>query len=157
MPPPVILDPTGLDFDRPIARRAEIERVLPQRHEFQLLDAVVMIDQERMLFAGYRDILADDWWARGHIPGRPLYPGVLMIETAAQLSAYVHHAVRGTADFMGFAGVDEVKYRGTVQPPCRFVVVGRARDIRPRRLITEVQGFVNGTMVFEAVIVGMVV
>lgn len=155
MPPPAILDPLSLDFSRPFATREQIAEVNPHRDEFALLDAVVTFDREAGTFSGYHDVRPDEWWARGHIPGRPLFPGVLMIEVAAQLASFLGHLVNGRDFFMGLTGVDDVKYRGTVEPPCRFVVVGRALDARKRRTKCATQGFVDGTMVFEAVITGM--
>jgi len=155
MPPPLILDPAELDLSNPIARRPEIERAIPQRHEFAFLDAVVLIDRQRGLYAGYHDVRDDAFWVRGHIPGRPLFPGVLMIEVAAQLSSYLHHVLFEPSTFIGFVGVDRVKFRGAVEPPCRLVVVGRGKVLKPRRLTCETQGFVNGTMVFEGEITGM--
>lgn len=157
MPPPAILDPSQLDFARLVADRDEIARVNPHRHEFQLLDGIVVADLERGLFAGYHDVRADAWWVRGHIPGRPLFPGVLMLETAAQLASYGMIMAARLDRFVGFAGAEGVKFRATVQPPCRFVVLCRIREIRTRRGVFDTQGFVNGTMVFEAAIIGMLV
>ncbi|MBU0640182.1 MAG: beta-hydroxyacyl-ACP dehydratase [Planctomycetes bacterium] len=157
MPPLVILDPAALDLSKLIADRDEIMRVNPHRHEFALLDAVVYSDPKERVCAGYYDVREDAWWTRGHIPGRPLFPGVLMIEVAAQLVSYLTHVVLDDDRFIGFAGIDRVKYRGTVEPPCRFVVVGRGLEIRPRRTITAAQGFVGTRMVFEATITGMAV
>ena len=88
MPPPVILDPTQLDLSQVLADAAEIERTNPHRHEFRLLDAVVHWDAACCVAAGYLDIRTDAFWVRGHIPGRPLFPGVLMIEAAAQLASF---------------------------------------------------------------------
>lgn len=95
--------------------------------------------------------------SRHHVPGRPLFPGVLMIETAAQLCSYLTHTLHTGDPFVGLTGVDNVKYRGTVEPPCRFVVVGKLLKASSRRTRTAMQGFVDGAMVFEAVITGMVV
>jgi 3-hydroxyacyl-[acyl-carrier-protein] dehydratase len=155
MPPPAILEPATLDFSRLIADREEIMRVNPHRHEFALLDGIVYCDMEEGVFAGYHDVREDAWWVRGHIPGRPLFPGVLMIEVAAQLASYLTHRVLPEQGFMGFAGIDRVKFRDTIRPPARFVVVGRGKQVKHRRTICEMQGFVGSTMVFEAEITGM--
>ena len=155
MPPPVILDPSTLDCEHPIADRAAIRKVNPQRHEFALLDGILYCDKENGIFAGYYDIRADDWWTRGHIPGRPLFPGVLMIESAAQLASYLTHTMLDFEGFIGFAGVDHVKFRGTVSPPSRFVIVERGKSLKRRRTVCECQGFIDNTMVFEAEITGM--
>ncbi len=156
MPPPLILDPRTLDFGNIVADHDAIARANPQRHEFDLLDAVILADTQRGIYAGYHDIRADDWWVRAHIPGRPLLPGVLMIEIAAQLSSFLTHQVIPEDKFVGVAGVDGVKFRGAIVPPCRFLVIGRMIEVRPRRIRSAAQGFVDGTMVFEAEITGMV-
>ena len=155
MPPPAILDPSALDFEHLIADRDAIGRVNPHRFEFALLDGIVHRDQENRVFAGYYDVRENAWWTRGHIPGRPLLPGVLMIEAAAQLASYMARCMLNFESFMGFAGVDNVKFRGTVTPSCRLVIVGRGKSLKRRRIICECQGFVDHTMVFEAEITGM--
>jgi len=155
MPPPAILDPGALDAAKIIADRQAIEAYNHQRFEFQLLDAVLLFDETTRVFAGYHDVRADAWWARGHIPGRPLFPGVLMIEVAAQLSSYASNRALARTGFLGFVGVDGVKFRGAVEPPARFLVVGRATMLKPRRTVCVTQGFVGDAMVFEAEITGM--
>lgn len=155
MPPPPFLDVRKLDCTNLIADRDDILELNPHRHEFALLDGICYSDPDAGLFAGFHDIREDAWWVRGHIPGRPLFPGVLMIEVSAQLSSYITHAVLREDRFIGFAGVDDVKFRGAIAPPARFIVVGQAREIRPRRTISAVQGFVDDTMVFEGIITGM--
>lgn len=155
MPPPPILDLSQLDFSNLVADRAVIERINPHRHEFALLDGVVYFDSERVVCAGYHDVREDAFWTRGHIPGRPLLPGVLMIEASAQLASYVYHRVFEGQGFLGFTGVNSVKFRGVIEPPCRFVIVGQAKQLKPRRVISQMQGFVDGSMVYEGEITGM--
>jgi 3-hydroxyacyl-[acyl-carrier-protein] dehydratase len=57
--------------------------------------------------------------------------------------------------FMGFGGVDGVKFRGIVQPGHRLIIVGKLVDVRPRRCIAATQGYVDGTLVFEGTITGL--
>lgn len=155
MPPPVILSPSSLDFSSLVADREAIMKLNPQRFEFQLLDGVLLADREKNVFAGFHDVRADAFWVRGHIPGRPLFPGVLMIESAAQLCSFMFYAHFPGSGFLGFAGVDGVKFRGAVVPPRRLVIVGQVKSVRPRRMICNTQGYVDENMVFEAEITGM--
>jgi 3-hydroxyacyl-[acyl-carrier-protein] dehydratase len=155
MPPPLFLDPARLDFSNVLADRTAIERVNPHRHEFALLDAVIHIDSEQHVFAGYHDVRADAFWARGHIPGRPLFPGVLMIEAAGQLASYLYHYTFPGSPFLGFVGADQFKFRGIVEPPARLVLLGCGLQIKPRRVICGVQGLVGDKLVFEGQITGM--
>lgn len=156
MPPQPHLDISQLDCENIIVDKEGIYEILPHRYEFARLDAVVHLDEQAELIAGYHDLTDDEFWVKGHIPGRPIFPGVMMIETAAQLvSYYVMANARDREGFLGFGGVDGVKFRGSVVPGQRMVFIGKMVDIRPRRCIGSVQGFVEGQMVFEGKITGM--
>ncbi len=157
MPPPKIFDPDALDFGAVVADRAAIMNALPHREEFQLLHAIVLWDSDEKICAGYIDLSPTDWWVKGHIPGRPLFPGVLMIEVAAQLCSYAQRLESGSSTFAGFAAADEVRFRGIVEPPARFVVISKILKTRQRRFDSAAQGFVDGRLVFEAKIAGMAV
>ena len=132
-----------------------IDAVNPQRFEFKQLDGVYFVDHEAGEMAGYRDVRPDEFWVRGHVPGRPLFPGVLMIETAAQLVSY--YAMTGLPDkgFLGFGGADDVKFRGEVKPGDRIILVGVMTEMRRRRCKGAVQGYVDGRLIFEGTICGV--
>ncbi len=155
MPPSPILDPSRLDFSNLVAERVEIEQVNPHRHEFMLLDGIALFDPDERICAGFHDVREDAFWTRGHIPGRPLFPGVLMIEAAAQLASFAYHRIFENDVFLGFTGVDAVKFRGAISPPARLVMVAKAVQAKPRRLICDTQGFVDENLVFEGRITGM--
>ncbi|MEX0741972.1 MAG: 3-hydroxyacyl-ACP dehydratase FabZ family protein, partial [Phycisphaeraceae bacterium] len=125
------IDLEQVDFDNPIAGVKEIEAVNPQRGDMRHLDAVVSFDAEANIGVGYKDVRPDEFWVPGHIPDRPLLPGVLMIEAAAQFSAYLMKLKRPEAGFIGFVGCDNVKFRSQVTPPGRLVMVAREKQFRP--------------------------
>ena len=155
MPPPAILDVSTIDCNRVLYTREQIYERLPQRFEFSQLDAIVHLDPEATVIAGYRDIREDEWWCRGHLPQKAIFPGVLMLETAAQLAGFYREVELPSEEFLGFGGVDDAKFRIAVMPPARVILVGRALDNRKRRFICEIQAFVDGTMAFEGTITGM--
>ena len=155
MPASPLFDVADLDLSQVQISREQLYEVLPQRHEFMMLDGILHFDAEARRVVAFKDIRADDWWARAHLPGRPLFPGVLMIEAAAQMAAYCSHVLLATDRFLGFTGVDNVKFRGTVEPPCRLLLLGDAASVRPRRVICHAQGLVDDKMVFEGTITGM--
>ena len=76
-----------------------------KRGTFAVLDHLAYVDQEAGLSVGVKSIRDDDWWAPDHVPGRPMFPGALMIETAAQIAShdYSRYRLEGTSDrFVGF-------------------------------------------------------
>ena len=156
MPPEPLIDLSMVDTGNILADREAIGRINPHRFEFAQLDAVCLDDDETGMIVGYRDVRADEFWVRGHIPSRPLFPGVLMIETAAQLvSYYVVSRGKTGKGFLGFSGVEDVKFRGTVVPGDRIIMVGKVRAIRSRRCVGATQAFVDGQMKYQGTIVGM--
>ena len=156
MPAQMLVDVASLDVNKVLVDRDAIYDVNPHSFEVQLLDGILMLDRERQIIVGFSRIRQDAFWVRGHIPGRPLMPGVLMIESAAQLVSYYEMSVRKEeGSFLGFGGVDGVKFRGMVQPGDTRILVGKMVESRARRSIGETQGFVNGKMVYEGVITGM--
>jgi 3-hydroxyacyl-[acyl-carrier-protein] dehydratase len=155
MPPSALLDLSKLDLSRVVVSREEIYEKLPHRHEFMLLDGIVHLDLAAQVAVGFHDVREDAWWTKGHIPGRPLFPGVLMIETAAHLASYVSTIIMNHTKFLGFGGIDDTKFRDAVTPPARFYIVGKADSIKPRRTICSLQGFVQDRMVFETKVTGL--
>ncbi len=156
MPPQAHFDLASLDTTRVLADKEALRRVLPQRFEMEQLDAIVHLDPEATLIIGYKDVRHDEFWVRGHMPGYPLMPGVLMCEAAAQLvSYYVISQNIMAGDFLGFGGLENVRFRSPVHPGSRLILVGKALRINRRQCTFNVQGFVGSTMVFEGDIMGV--
>jgi 3-hydroxyacyl-[acyl-carrier-protein] dehydratase len=90
------------------------------------------------------------------MPGYPLLPGVLMCEAAAQLcSYYCFQAGLLQGDFIGFGGMENVRFRGVVRPGDRFVLVAKGEKLHRRKTVFNVQGFVGAAMVFHGDIIGV--
>jgi 3-hydroxyacyl-[acyl-carrier-protein] dehydratase len=156
MPPELIMDPIQVDTCSVVADREELRKSNPQRYEMEQLDAIVFVDREQHLCIGYKDVRADEFWVRGHMPDYPLLPGVLMCEAAAQLVSW--YTVTGgfkVGDFVAFGGMEEVRFRGPVRPGDRLVLIGRGKRVHRRQTIFHVQGFVGKQLVFHADIIGV--
>ena len=119
------------------------------------MTAILFVDDDARTIGAYKDVRPDEFWVRGHIPGRPLMPGVLMIEAAAQMSSFYYKYVQKDPRFLGFGGVDGVKFRGQVVPGDRLLLVGKVVEIRNRRAVFDTQGVVGDRLAFEARITGM--
>jgi 3-hydroxyacyl-[acyl-carrier-protein] dehydratase len=162
MPGQPLVDLESLDLSRPLYVREDMQRVLRQRGRFSLVDGVLHLDPARSdVVVGYIDVKPDAWWAPDHIPGRAIFPGVLMVEAAAQLGSFDffqrHPEVE--AAFVAFTGIDRTRFRATVEPPCRFLLVGKVNRFRlhaGKVLFTyQFQGLVEGKVVFETDVSGM--
>ena len=96
--------------------RAEIEAILPHREPFLLIDEVVELELGVSAVAR-KTVRADEWYLAGHFPGRPIMPGVLIVEAMAQTGAV---AVLSEEENRGrlalFAGIDDVRFKRLVQP-----------------------------------------
>jgi 3-hydroxyacyl-[acyl-carrier-protein] dehydratase len=152
-----IIDPSLLDLDNPIADIEEIRARNPQRYEMEQLSAILYEDLERNACAAVKFVTDKEFWVRGHMPGMPLMPGVMMLEAVAQLSSYFtqKHDLLG-AEMVGFGGVDEVRFRGVVTPGDKLILMVELKKVRRGRMIVAAfQGVVGENMVLEGVLRGI--
>ncbi|MCA9178670.1 MAG: beta-hydroxyacyl-ACP dehydratase [Planctomycetales bacterium] len=121
------------------------------------LTAVVWECPSGTACVGYKDIGRDEFWVRGHMPGMPLMPGVIMLEAAAQLCSFYaqkHNLMQSS--MLGFGGLENVKFRDPVIPGERLVLICKMLKVRPKRLIISAfQGFVGENMVVEGELKGI--
>jgi len=130
---------------------------LPQRHEFALLDRVIVLDREADLAVGYKDLSADDWWARGHFPGNPVFPGILMCEGGAHIATLLWKTfgLLPEDSLIGFGGLEKVRFRRQVVPPGRLFFLAKTGVCKSRMAKLPVQAVYDGDVVFEATIIGV--
>ena len=157
MPPQLLFDISTIDFNSMKFDQEAIRQVNPQRGAMEHLNGVVHMDLAANQIIGFKDVRDDEFWVPGHIPGRPLLPGVIMIEAAAQLASLYTRYACGWEGFIGFGGVKDVKFRAPVSPGCRMYILGIKTWERHRRMGCAAQGIVNGNVVFEAEVIGTVV
>ena len=155
MPPQYLFDLSAIDLSKVILDAAGVREYIPQRGDMQQLDGIIWADPSKGQVLGFKDVRADEFWVPGHIPGRPLLPGVLMIEAGAQLASFYTRKYVGWKGFIGFGGVDEVKFRAQVEPGKRMLILGQKLWDRHHRIGSKIQGLVDGQLAFEAMIVGV--
>lgn len=136
-----------------------IREINPQRHEMEQLTAVVHIDEDVPGLVGYKDVGDDEFWARGHMPDYPLMPGVVQCEAAAQLGGFYARkfdVVGG--DYLGFGGMNAVRFKKPVLPNCRLVLMAKLGRTRPGKLAQfEFQGYVEEELVFTGEMLGVAI
>ena len=157
MPPQRLHDINAYDYDNPLYSLDDIRKVNPQRHEMEQLTGIVHVDREQDLLVGFKDVGENEFWCTGHMPGYPLMPGVILCECAAQLAGFYARKfdILG-GDYLGFGGMNEVRFRSPVFPNSRLIIAARVTRIRPkRRAEFEFQGFVDDRMVFTGEMIGV--
>jgi len=153
----LIYDISKIDFSNIVADIDAIRRVNPQRYEMEQLTAVVYEDTEQQICIGYKDVSFEEFWIRGHMPKMPLMPGVVMLEAAAQISAYFaqKHDCLG-AQMLGFGGLEEVRFRDPVIPGDRLVLISKMlKARRGRMIICQFQGVVGERIVVDGILKGI--
>ena len=127
----------------------EIMEILPHRYPFLLVDRIIeFVDSERCV--GLKNVTINEPFFQGHFPGRPVMPGVLILEAMAQVAAVL---ARRSNDGVGenktvfLVGIDDVKFRQMVVPGDQLEI--RMVSIRKRRPVWVMGGevFVNGKLV----------
>ena len=154
MPPQYLFDISRIDLSGIAYDQEAVRAANPQRGHMEQLNGIVFADASKGQIVGFKDVGTDEFWVDGHIPGRPLFPGVLMIEAGAQLASFYTRKFVGWTGFIGFGGVTEVKFRAPVSPGCRMYILGLKLWERHKRIQCQVQGIVEGKLVFEAAITG---
>ena len=107
--------PSGASVKLPL-EAADIMRIIPHRYPFLLIDRVIELEPGKHVVA-IKSVTANEPQFTGHFPGRPIMPGVLMVEALAQAGAV---AVLSLPEYAGklalFAGIDECRFKRIVLP-----------------------------------------
>ena len=152
-----LIDLSLFDVDQPIADIEEIRQYNPQRHEMEQLTAILYEDLDNHCCAAVKELSSAEFWVRGHMPGMPLMPGVVMLEAVAQLSSYFtqKHDLLGS-EMVGFGGLDNVRFRGVVSPGDRLILlVKMVKTRRGRMIVADFQGVVVENVVLEGTLRGI--
>ena len=152
-----LFDISAIDLGQTVCDSRGLDEFLPQTGPMRQVDRIVWSNETYKRCVAVKDIRSDEFWCEHHIKGRPLYPGVLMIEATAQSASWLFRTRFPALGFLGFLRCDDAVFRGQVVPGDTFVMLIQEIEATPRRFISKVQAQVRGKLVFEAQITGMAI
>jgi 3-hydroxyacyl-[acyl-carrier-protein] dehydratase len=128
----------------------EIKKIIPHRYPFLLVDRVTEINGYESI-KGYKNITFNEPLFQGHFPKQAVFPGVLMLESMAQLGAIlILRRFSEEQRLAYFAGIEKARFKRPVVPGDRLdMVVTVARD-RGTFVVMEGKAFVDGVLVASA-------
>ncbi|HEY9631480.1 MAG TPA: 3-hydroxyacyl-ACP dehydratase FabZ [Coleofasciculaceae cyanobacterium] len=111
----------------------DIHRLLPHRYPFSLVDRIVQYVPGK-LAVGLKNVTFNEPHFQGHFPGRPIMPGVLIVEAMAQVGGIIVTQMPDLPEglFM-FAGIDKVRFRRPVVPGDQLVMTVELLSVKARR------------------------
>jgi len=128
----------------------QIKRILPHRDPFLFVDRIIAFEPDRRA-VGIKTCSKDDYYFKGHFPGRPIMPGVLILEAMAQIGGILFlNKKENLGKYAYFITMDHVRFRKAVVPGDQLVI--EVEMVRLRSHSGQVHGkaYVNGKVVVEA-------
>lgn len=150
-----LLDLGRLDLSHRFLDREGIARWNPHRDQMALLDAIVWKSRDNTQGVAVKHIRDDEFWVSGHFPARAMFPGVLMVESGAQLGSFLFNIRQETPTLAAFLRIDKAVFRRAVEPGDDLYLLCREVKFQKRRFVSDIQGVVDGQLCFEAQITGM--
>lgn len=148
-------------LDKTVMDILKIQEHIPHRHPFLLVDRIVELEKGRRI-VGIKNVTMNEPFFAGHFPGRPIMPGVLVIEGLAQVggvlwSVSIDPPPDGKPRFFYFAAIDKVKFRRPVYPGDQIRYEVEIVNLRSR--LTKMRGhaYVEGQLVTEGDFIAMLV
>jgi beta-hydroxyacyl-ACP dehydratase FabZ len=137
----------------------EIQKVLPHRYPFLLVDRIVEMELGKRV-VGLKNVTANEPFFVGHFPGHPIMPGVLIVEAMAQAGGFLlmrSFGVEGHEQVLYFTGIDAARFRRPVVPGDQLVL--EVECLQLRRPMARMKGVarVDGKLAAEAKLSAVVV
>jgi len=141
----------------------EIQKILPHRFPFLLIDRVVEMEEGKFIDA-YKNVSISENIFQGHFPGHPIYPGVMIVEGMAQAGGILAFKSMSEEDqenienkVVYFMSIDNCKFRAPVRPGDRLEYKLTVTKHRGNIWMLHGEAYVDGKMTTEADLKAMIV
>ena len=127
-----------------------IHKILPHRYPFLFIDKIVELEKDKRA-VGIKNVTINDYFFKGHFPGKPIMPGVLIIEAMAQVGGVLMLSKPANYGKLAyFMSMDKVKFRRTVLPGDQLWLEATVVKIKSRTGQIHTRAMVEGKVVAEA-------
>ncbi|MBU1062467.1 MAG: 3-hydroxyacyl-ACP dehydratase FabZ, partial [Candidatus Omnitrophica bacterium] len=129
---------------------SDIQKILPHRYPFLLVDKIIELEQDKRA-VGIKNVTMNEHFFTGHFPGRPVMPGVLIIEAMAQVAGVLMlNKKENVGKIAYFMSLDKAKFRKTVVPGDQLRLEVDVVKLKSRTGQVHTRALVDGTVVSEA-------
>ncbi|MFA5357002.1 MAG: bifunctional UDP-3-O-[3-hydroxymyristoyl] N-acetylglucosamine deacetylase/3-hydroxyacyl-ACP dehydratase [Candidatus Omnitrophota bacterium] len=127
-----------------------IMKILPHREPFLFVDKIIFLEKGKRA-TGIKNVTINDYFFKGHFPGKPVMPGVLIVEAMAQVGGVMMLSPeenRGKLAY--FLSADNIKFRKTVVPGDQLILEAEAVKVKSKTGLVRTRALVDGKVVAEA-------
>jgi len=128
----------------------QIMKILPHRYPFLLVDRIIELEETKRI-VGIKNVTINEQFFSGHFPGRPIMPGVLIIEAMAQTAGIL--MLRGAENqgkYPYFMSINDVKFRRPVGPGDQLRLEAEVIRLRSNTCLVQGRALVEGNLAAEA-------
>ncbi|MCM8758162.1 MAG: bifunctional UDP-3-O-[3-hydroxymyristoyl] N-acetylglucosamine deacetylase/3-hydroxyacyl-ACP dehydratase [Candidatus Omnitrophica bacterium] len=113
---------TALENKKPVLEMEDIEKIIPHRFPFLLVDRIIELEEDKRVI-GVKNVSVNEWFFQGHFPGRPVMPGVLIVEAIAQVAGVLMLSKKENQGKLAFfMSIEQAKFRRAVRPGDQLIL-----------------------------------